>query len=163
MNFGACSVIPRVIKPIRLFFANSVHRKRISTAESTRDLGVFVTTNFKPSLNARLAFSRARARLFQVRRGFVVMTKEAFLPLYLSLIRLILEYSIQAVSPYLQKDIVLTGRLQKLATRLVKGLRHFPYERRLELFGLPSLVHLRLRADLDLVYHMLHGRVKPTQ
>ncbi len=54
------------------------------------------------------------------------MTKEAFLPLYL--IRPILEYAIQAVSPYLQKDIVLTERLQKLATRLVKGLRHFPYE-----------------------------------
>ncbi len=42
------------------------------------------------------------------------MATEAFLPLYLSLIRLILEYAIQAVSPYLQKDIVLTERLQKL-------------------------------------------------
>ncbi len=36
------------------------------------------------------------------------MTKEAFLPLYLSLVRPILEYAIQAVSPYLQKDIDLT-------------------------------------------------------
>ncbi len=98
----------------------------ISTAESMRDLGVFVTTNFKPSLNARLAVTRARARLFQVRRGFVVMTREAFLPPYLSLIRPILEYAIQAVSPYLPKDIVLTERLQKLATWLVKGLRRFP-------------------------------------
>ncbi len=44
-------------------------------------------------------------------------------------------------------------------TRLVKGLRHFPYERRLELLGLPSLVHLRLRVDLVSVYNILHGRV----
>ncbi len=66
----------------------------ISTAESTRDLGVFVTTNFKPSLNARLTVSRARARLFQLRRGFVVMTKKAFLPIYLSLIRPNLEYAL---------------------------------------------------------------------
>ncbi len=87
------------------------------------------------------------------------MTKETFLPLYLSLIRPILEYAIPAVSPYLQKDIGLTERLQKLATRLVKGLRHFPYERRLEILGLLSLVHLRLRADLILVYNILHGRV----
>ncbi len=36
----------------------------ISSAESTRDLGVFVTTNFKLSSNARLAVSRSRARLF---------------------------------------------------------------------------------------------------
>ncbi len=50
------------------------------------------------------------------------MAKEAFLPLYLSLVRPILEYAIRAVSPYLQKDIDLTERLQKLVTRLVKGL-----------------------------------------
>ncbi len=87
------------------------------------------------------------------------MTKEAFLPLYLSLIHPILEYAMQAVSQYLKKDIVLTERLQKLATRLVKGLRRFPYERRLEILGLPSLVHLRLRADLVLVFNILHGRV----
>ncbi len=76
------------------------------------------------------------------------MTKEAFLPIYCSFVRPIIEYAIRAVSPYLQKDIDLTERLQKLATRLVKGLWHFPYERRLEILGLPLLVHLRLRADL---------------
>ncbi len=66
------------------------------------------------------------------------MTKDAFLPLYLSLVRPILEYANQAVSPYLQKDTDLTERLQKLATQLVKGLRHFPYDRRLEILGLLS-------------------------
>ncbi len=67
-----------------------------------------MTTNCKPSLNARLAVSRSRARLFQIRRGFVVMTKAAFFRIYLSLVRPILEYAIQAVSPYQQKDIDLT-------------------------------------------------------
>ncbi len=76
------------------------------------------------------------------------MTKEAFLPLYLSPLRPILEYAIQVVSPYLQKGINVTECLQKLVTRLVKGLWHFPYERWLEMQGLLSLVHLRLRADL---------------
>ncbi len=85
------------------------------------------------------------------------MTKEVFLPLYLSLVRPILVYTVQAVSPYLQKDIDLTESLQKLATRLVRGLWHFSYERRFEILGLPSLVHLRLRADLVLVYNILYG------
>ncbi len=53
----------------------------------------------------------------------------------------------------------MTERLQELATRLVKGLWHFPYERRLEILGLPSLVLLRLRADLVLLYNKLYGRV----
>ncbi len=65
-----------------------------SAAESTRDLGVFVTTNFKPSLNARPAVSRAHVRFFLILRGFAVITTEAFLPLYLSLVRLILEFAI---------------------------------------------------------------------
>ncbi len=88
------------------------------------------------------------------------MTKEAILPLNLILVHPIPEYAIQAVSPYLQKGIDLTERLQKLATRLVllKGIWYFPYERRLERLGLPSLVHLRLRADLVLVYNISHGR-----
>ncbi len=58
------------------------------------------------------------------------MTKEAFLPLYLSLIRPILEYAIQAVSPNLQKDIVLTERLQKLVSgisRMSDGSNFWAY------------------------------------
>ncbi len=90
---------------------------------------------------------------------FVVITKEALLSLYLSLVRPIHEYAIQAVLPYLQKDIDLTERLQKLVPRLVKCLWHFSFERRLDILGLSSLVHLRLHADLVLVYNILHGRV----
>ncbi len=51
---------------------------------------------------------------------YVVKTNAAVLPLYLSLVRPILEDAIQAISPYLQEDIDVTERLQKLATRLVK-------------------------------------------
>ncbi len=85
---------------------------QISISENTIDLGVFVTTDFKRSLTVKLAVFRARARLFQILRGFVVMTKEAFRSLYLSLVRSILGNSIQIVSPHLQKDIDLTERLQ---------------------------------------------------
>ncbi len=67
-----------------------------------------------------------------------MMTKEAFLPLYHSLVRPILEYAIQAVLPYLQKDIDPNERPQKLATQLVKGLWHFPCQRWLVILSLPS-------------------------
>ncbi len=45
-----------------------------------------------------------------------MMAKEAFLPLYLSLVRPIFDYANQAVWPYLQKSIDLTEPLQKLGT-----------------------------------------------
>ncbi len=104
----------------RFFFVNVVTSKQVGSLKNP--LHIISEGPVFRSLNQVCNPSRARARLFQLRRGFVVMIKDAFLPLYLSLIRPILEYVIQAVSPYLQKDIVLTERLQKLATRLVKRL-----------------------------------------
>ncbi len=65
--------------------------------------------------------------------GFFLVTKKAILPLYFSFVRQILEYAIQAVTPYLQKDIDLTERLQKLVILPVKGLWHLLHERRLEI------------------------------
>ncbi len=93
------------------------------------ELGVFATTYFKPFHNARLAVSRGRARLFHIRRGFVVMTKKACLLSYLSVVRAILEDAIQAVSLCVKNDIAPKDRLHKLPTRLVKNFWRFPYER----------------------------------
>ncbi len=95
------------------------------------DLGVTVTSTFKTSLHCQQAVNRARRVLFQLRRGFAVLTPEIFRPLYLALVRPVLEYGQQASSPYLQRDIALMERIQRLATRMVKGMRELPYEERL--------------------------------
>ncbi len=67
----------------------------------------------------------------ELRRGFAVLTPEIFRPLYLALVRPILEYGQQASSPYLQRDIALMERIQRLATRMAKTIREFSYEERL--------------------------------
>ncbi len=61
------------------------------------------------------------------------MTMESFLPLYLSLVRPILEYAVQAVSPYLQKDIDLTERLPKFEVMDISSLVYLPFARGLGL------------------------------
>ncbi len=85
-----------------------------------------VTSTFKTSLHCQQAVNRARRVLFQLRRGFAVLTLEIFRPLYLALVRPIFEYGQQASSPYLQRDIALMERLLRLATRTVKGMRELP-------------------------------------
>ncbi len=100
----------------------------ICIAENTRDFGVFVTTNFKSSLYAKLTVSQARARPFQIRREFIVVMKATFSVQYLS----------TPLRQYLGTGIDLTKRLQKLAIRLVKGHWHFLYERQFVMLGLPS-------------------------
>ncbi len=54
--------------------------------------------------------------------------------------------------------------IQRLATRMVKGMRELPYEerlRRLNLFS--SLERRRLRGDLILAYNIFHGRLDVPQ
>ncbi len=88
-----------------------------------------------------------------------VLTPEIFRPLYSALVRPILEYGQQASSPYLQRDIALMERIQRLATRMVKGMRELPYEDRLRRLNIFSFERRRLRGDLILAYNIFHGRL----
>ncbi len=59
-----------------------------------------------------------------------------------------LEYAMEARAPTLRADINQLERVERLATRLVRGLRHVPYEEGLRQLNLFSLERRRLRADL---------------
>ncbi len=74
-------------------------------------------------------------------------------------VRPILECGQQASSPYLRRDIALIERIQRLATRMVKGMRELPYEDRLRRQKIFSPERRRLRGDLILAYNILHGRL----
>ncbi len=73
--------------------------------------------------------------------------------------RPILEYGQQASSPYLRRGIALMERIQRLATRMVKGVRELPYEGRLRRLNIFSLERRQLPGDLILAYNRFHGRL----
>ena len=60
-------------------------------------------------------------------------------------------------SPMFKKDKILIENVQRRATRLVKSIKHLPYEDRLKTLGLPSLEYRRERSDMIQVYKILHG------
>ena len=87
-----------------------------------RDLGVTVTSDLKVSRQCLNAVSKANKVLGMVSRQFHNLDKTSFLILYKGFIRPHLEYAIQAWSPYLKKYIEYLEKVQRRATKVVKGI-----------------------------------------
>ncbi len=92
-------------------------------------------------------------------RGSADLMPAFFRPIYLAMVRPQLDYAAQAVASYLQKDLQLVKRMQRLATGCVKSLRGLQYPARLRELQLPSMQSPILRSTLITAYNLFHGNL----
>jgi hypothetical protein len=124
--------------------------------QKERDLGVWITSNLKSSIHCQIIYKKACNVLGMLRRLFGRLTPKSLPILLNTYIRPVMEYAVQAWSPWLSKDIELMQRIYHRATKLVDGFQHLDYTERLYRLNLFDFIYRRIRGDLILMYRIIN-------
>ncbi|KAA3680909.1 uncharacterized protein DEA37_0008638 [Paragonimus westermani] len=159
-NFQKCKML-NIGKCVEFTYTLGPHRLAWTTDE--KDLGVWISSSLKTSLQCTAVYKRTSKILALLKRIFGRFTRQTLPSILNTYIRPKMEYAVQVWSPWLQKDIVLLQRIYHRATKLVTGLQSKPYEDRIESLKLFDFCYRRIRGDLILTYNILHTLNHPLQ
>ena len=122
-----------------------------------RDLGIIVDAELEYDKQIKKCIQKAYASWHIIKRTFESLNPKMFTLLYKTYVRPHVEYCPQVWSPYKKGVIKKLERVQRTATRSVRGLQGLRYEERLKTLGLTTLEERRERGDAIEAHKILHN------
>lgn len=132
----------------------------LEETQQERDLGVIIDNSLKPTRHCEKVARKGMSALRLLRSAFSSLNKHNFRPLFNAYVRPHIEYCSQAVGPYMTKNFSSLEKVQRRATKLVRGLKNVPYHERLRRLGLGTAKQRMIRGDMIETYKILTGKLK---
>lgn len=155
LNVGKCKVMHvGRLNPHNKYTMSDQNNIEITLNETNceRDLGIFLSSDLKPTNQVNHAASTANKILGMLKNTFVNRDMHIWKKLYTCYVRPHLEFAIPAWAPYTQKDINCLEKVQRRATKLIHECRGKPYDQRCSRIGIPKLTERRVRGDLIQIF-----------
>ncbi len=134
-----------------------VNGTKLESVHCVKDLGVKIACNLISSQQCTDPAGKTNRMLSFINRSFSFKTKDVILPLYISLVRLYLEYAVQFWAPHYTKGIAKLEAVQRRATKMITSLRNKSYEEWLARLNLFSLEKRRLRGKIIECFKIFKG------